>query len=50
MLSSTLSNVAPLGAATLNDMPINEQGRRWKLNQGPTNVSIAPVLLDARAI
>jgi len=50
MLSSIYSNMAPLGAAALNDMPINEPGRRRKLNQGPTNVSIAPVLLDARAI
>jgi hypothetical protein len=50
MLSSIYSNMAPPGAAGFNDMPINEWGRRWKLNQGPTNASIAPVLLDARAI
>src|SRR5208283_1766140 len=50
MLSSIYSNMAPPGAAALNDMPINEQGRRWKLTQGPTNASIAPVLLDARGI
>jgi hypothetical protein len=50
MLSSTLSNVASLGAAALNDMPINERGRRWKLNQGQVNASIAPVLLDAQGI
>jgi len=50
MLSSIYSNMAPPGAAAFNDMPINERGRRWKLNQGQTNASIAPVLLGARAI
>jgi hypothetical protein len=50
MLSSIYSNMAPAGAGALNDMPINEQGRRWKLNQGPTKAWIAPVLLDARGI
>jgi len=50
MLSSILSNMAPSGAAAFNDMPINERGRRWKLNQGPVDASIAPVLLAARAI
>jgi hypothetical protein len=50
MLSSIYSNMAPPGAATFNDMPINERGRRWKLNQGQTNASIVPVLLDVRAI
>jgi len=35
------------GATALNDMPINERGRRWKLNQGQTNAPISPVLLDA---
>jgi len=50
MLSSIYSKIAPPGAAAFNDMPINERGRCWKLNQGQTNVSIAPVLLDAPAI
>jgi hypothetical protein len=49
-LSSIDSNMAPPGAAAFNDMPINERGRRWKLNQGQTNAPISPVLLDARAI
>jgi hypothetical protein len=50
MLSSIYSNMAPPGAAAFNDTPVNERGRRWKLYQGQTNASIAPVLLDTQAI
>jgi len=46
MLSSIYSNMAPPGAAAFNDMPINERGRRWKLNPGQTKASIAPALLE----